>query len=59
MDEVEIIQGTEETFKNNPIREQRVDIVYETRTILYKKAYLENKNESLDVKKNVNIKVGI
>lgn len=51
MDEVEIIQGTEETFKNNPIREQRVDIVYETRTILYKKAYLENKNEFLDVKK--------
>lgn len=59
MDEVEIIQGIEETFKNNPIREKRVDTAYEIRTILYKKAYLENKNESLDVKKNVNIKVGI
>lgn len=49
LDEVNI--GNRRNIKNNPIRGKRVAIVYETRTIFYKKTHLENKNETLDIKK--------
>lgn len=47
----EVNTGNRRNIKNNPIRGKRVAIVYETRTIFYKKTHLENKNETLDIKK--------